>query len=366
MKRMIWVALFTVLIVGITLAQGSLNINMPVAEKSRAIDAFGNTINHSHQRSRGPVIWNNEAVSSWWSGADVGYLNLDWAQLSDSNMLPDEEIDGFQFKYGTNNMDPAGESFAYYYFDQCTGWGNIGIQQAGFGFSGLPNGYGLPTLPPGFGWIWSISVDLAGSGYEFILNDDETFGQAISKQAVSFAGSTGPAIGRPGGYGGNDPFTGTEDAFDIYYPNGVYNGTWYFGGYPTWATWPGQLYGSGIADHMWYYGINAPNNPGQLYATGSFSASSGVHFMFALHGNSSQAFLLFGGNPEYKQGSYWTQLIRDPYTFTPMQSAFIGDFAVYDVFPPSAYDGVPVYFQAITGSGASTYASNGIMGTIYP
>jgi len=366
MKRIAMVALFAVVLVGVVMAQGSLNVNMPAAEKSKAIDPLGNTVQLPRY---GAMIWNNDAISAWWSGVDVGYLNLDWGQLTDANTLPDEEIDGFKFKYGTNNMDPAGESIAYYYFDQCTGWGNLGIQAAGFGFGGLPNGYGLPTLPPGYGWIWSITVDLAGSGYDFLLNDDDNFGQAIAKLTPSLMGGTGATIGLPGGFGGNG-FTGTEDAFDIYYPNGTYNGSWFFGGYPNWATWSGALYSSGVAANMAYYGVGAQGNAGHLYATGSFSASAGSHFMFALNGVGTGGVLVASTQaasqfiPAYNA----TKLVGNfaPGFPNPMSPAFIGDYEYYDLTPPAQYVGVTAYFQAAILAGANTYASNGVSGTIAP
>jgi len=366
MKKVALVALFAVTLMGVVFAQGALNVNMPAAEKAKAINPQGVTID---QPRYGAVIWNNDAVSAWWSGVDVGYLNLDWGQLTDANTLPDEEIDGFKFKYGTNNMDPAGESIAVYYFDAATGWGNLGLQQAGFGFGGLPNGSALPTLPPGYGWIWSITVDLAGSGYDFILNDDNNFGVALSKLTPSLQGGTGMVIGLPGGFGGNG-FTGTEDAFDVYYPNGTYNGTWYFGGYPNWATWSGQLMGSGVAANMAYYGIGAQGNNGHLYASGSFSASAGSHFMFALHGAPSAGVIVAstGASSQFIPSYGCTKLVGNfaPGFPSPMSMAFIGDFSTYDITPPGSYVGVTAYFQAAILAGSNTYASNGVSGTIAP
>jgi len=201
-------------------------------------------------------------------------------------------------------MDSAGESMAVYYFDAATGWGNKGVQQAGFGF-------------------------------------------------------------------GDNGFTGTEDAFDIYYPNGTYNGTWYFGGYPNWATWSGQIMGSGVAAHMSYYGIGAQSNHGHLYTSGSFSASgAGAHFMFALHGQSASGELAASLTPssQYIPSMGITRLVGPiaPGFPTPMSYAFIGDFSTYDITPPAQYVGVTAYFQAVIRAGSNNYASNGIVGTIAP
>ena len=77
--------------------------------------------------------------------------------------LCDEVIDGFTFTYATNNMDPAGEDFTTYFFDSYAGWGQIGVQEAGFLFTGLLNAYTYGSLPPGQAWIVSVDVDLESS-----------------------------------------------------------------------------------------------------------------------------------------------------------------------------------------------------------
>ena len=91
----------------------------------------------------GSSIWDNTGFSAWWSGNDTAYINLDWGRLPPAGSgLDDLVIDGFTFSYGTNNWDPTGESYTVYFFDSCTGWGNLGVEEAGFLFMDLPNGYG--------------------------------------------------------------------------------------------------------------------------------------------------------------------------------------------------------------------------------
>ncbi len=129
------IALCMVVFTGLAYGQGLLETEKIAGSKSRQI-ALGDG-----QARYGSAIWDNTSTYwAWWSGADTGYINLDWATLSPSGGLTDELVDGFTFSYGSNNMDPAGESFAVYYFDSCTGWGNLGVLEAGFLFTGLPAG----------------------------------------------------------------------------------------------------------------------------------------------------------------------------------------------------------------------------------
>jgi len=132
----------------------------------------------SRTGKQGSMLWNNMAESGWSNFPLTGYLNLDWGELQPTATgLPDEVIDGFTFSYGTNNMDPAGEDIAIHYFDSCTGWGNKGVEEAVFLFTGLPNASTFGTLSPGWGWTVQMTVDLEDSGYEFLLSD--RFGQGF-------------------------------------------------------------------------------------------------------------------------------------------------------------------------------------------
>ena len=119
MKKVAIVALFVVALAGISFAKG-LSTEKVAGVKSKAIDVYGNST--AWPRAGAPdfggSIYNNNAITAWWSGQDIGYICLDWGKLTDQgNNLADEVVDGFNFKYGTNNMDPAGETYAVYYFD---------------------------------------------------------------------------------------------------------------------------------------------------------------------------------------------------------------------------------------------------------
>jgi len=301
----------------------------------------------------GPSLWNNMAKRAWWSGPRTGYINLDWGKLPEpTSGLPDHVIDGFTFTYGTNNWDPAGESFAISFFDSCTGWGNLGIQEAGFLFSGLPNSYGGPSgLPPGYGWVWSISVDLEGTGYEFLLNED--FGMGHCRTATPLMGGSGPCAGYAPGTSGNGP-TGTENAFDIYFPNLTYNGSWYFGSYPTWATWTAELFGTEGWGDMTFYGVEAPGNDAKLYATGAFAAGGSLRFLLRKNGLDLDGHLLASHSyaNNYIGGVYdVTRLVGDLIPCFPktMTDDLVGDFCVLDGIVPLHYAGGAVYIQGILG-----------------
>lgn len=301
----------------------------------------------------GNAIWDNlsQGWSAWWSGATDDYINLDWGTKTTSSGLPDHVVDGFTLSYGTNNMDPYGDDFSIYYFDSCTGWGNLGQQEAGFAFSSLPNGYGLPTFPPGFGWIWTATVDLEGSGYEFLLN--ENFGIGMSRDAAPTMGSNGMAMVNRG-------FNGTQNHFDIYYPNGTYNGTWWFGTH-FWASWGHELFGSEGEADMTFYGEWSQGNDAHLYAIGDFSTTGALQFIVRKNQLPYKGHMLLSSSAmsQYVGGSYdVTRLVGNlqqgsPHT-QPMEDDSIGDFAKREYHIPSSYRHITYFFQAILSDPPAT------------
>jgi hypothetical protein len=356
---------------GLALAQDQVTANDKIAGvRSMTVDVNGNQINGSRAAN---LIWNNMAITAWF-GVGEGDIYLDWGELQPRGLgggLVDHVIDGFTFTYASNNMDPAGESFDIYYFDDCDGWGNIGVQEAGFAFDGLPNGYGLASLPPGYAWIFTINVDLEGSGDEFLLND--TFGQGYSLAANPTMGSTGIVLGDAPGNGGNGP-TGTDNLFDWYDSTFNYLGTYYFGPYPPiWATWPGELYGDqDPATNMMYY-TGTPANHMGLYTIGDFSVGNTVRFLMKRNGQAGSMRMGVCLTPVNWYNSVYdaTRLIGLPLVansticFLPTT----GDFGYYDgVVPPEAA-GIDVYFQSVVylytdmGGLIEAHPSNGIKGS---
>jgi len=289
----------------------------------------------------GICIWDNYSISSWWSGVDTGYINLDWGKLPvPSSGLSDHVIDGFTFAYGTNNRDPAGDAFAVYYYDSCTGWGNLGVHEAAFFFQGLPNGYGFPTLPPGYGWIWSVTYDIEGTGYEFFLGRE--LGNGMIRLQTATMGSNGLAMGT------RIPNTGTENAFEVYYPSGKYNGTWW--GHNWWATWPAELFGSEGEADMTLYGVGAQGNGTGLYAAGNYSGSGSLLFLLRENETGLDGYLAasFQESNQYLQNLDITRLVGNFAAGYPrsMQRT-LGDFYVLRGTVPPQFSTCTVYFQGM-------------------
>jgi len=297
----------------------------------------------------GPSLWNNTGLSAFWPSPTTGYLCLDWGKLpAPVSGLEDHVIDGFTFFYGTNNCNLEPNLLAditITFFDDCTGWGNKGIQESAFTFTGLPTVYSSPQL----GWIFSVTTDLEGSGYEFLSNGD--FGIGFTRLSTPQITGYGPAVGLPPNVLYNGP-TGTEDAFDDYRPNGTLNGTWNFGGYPFWATWPAALFGTEGAANMTFYGVGASGNDAALYATGAFAAGDTVHFMLRKNRLPLGGYLLASRNAgnHYFSGPYdITKLVGSLAPGFPlvMNDSPLGDYCVLDVPVPVHYGGAAVYFQGL-------------------
>jgi len=330
--------------------------------------AAGKTPAPGDDERLGDMLWNNMAVAAGLPLVGNGYIYLDWGKLQPTaSGLPDEVIDGFTFMYSTNSVDPEGESLVVHYYDSCTGWSNLGIHEAAFAFSGLPNCLGLPSMPPGWVWVMSINVDLEDSGYEFILNGKIGQGHVFPEQPAS--GRTGLALGQAPNRCGNGP-TGTQHAFDVYYPNLTYNGTWWAcSGMDHWCTWPGALYGpGGAAQGMTYYGVSAAGNDASLYATGAWIAGSGVRFLLRRNQSPLAAWLCVShdGINRYLPSYDITRLIAGPAGCAPfpMAGSLSGDFASLAAAVPPAAASMTIYFQAALGDAPLLQppldASNGV------
>jgi hypothetical protein len=356
-------------LVGISYAQGLTTERVAgVIEMSE--DALGNPMPSSRL---GSIIYKNDAISAWWSGSNPGYLYMDWGVLAPQGTdgLDDEVVDGFLYTYGTNNMDPNGEDFTYYFFDSTTGYANQGVLEATFIRTGLPNGYGRPPLAPGYGWTYSMTSNLEGQGYEFLLRSKDLFiGWGQQQVSTPLMGSTGFAIGQPSNFGANWT-TGTVNESSVFDPSNVYLGTvsFSFGGptSPVWATWPGRLYGAqDPAQNMTYYGQNSQGNTAMFYTTGDWLLNNDVNFFLRKNGNTLPGWVLASlqVQSQYLPTLGVTRLVGTFVGPTPMlMNAGSGDFDVltYTVQPVSA--GQTIYIQgAITALNpiAPADAANGV------
>ena len=195
-----------------------------------------------------------------------------------------------------------------------------------------------------------MTVDLEGSGYEFLLGD--RFGQGLVRESTPATGSTGLIIGAPGNKKGNG-FTGTEDVFDTYYPNGAYENSWWFGGYPAypWATFPGALCGArDPAGSTAYFGIGAGGNDASLYTCGDWSVGSSVDFLLRKNQMAFPGWLSVSLKPGlvyYPPPFDVTLLVKWPFLVSPvpMIPDHIGDFDRLSVSVGPGIAGHSIYFQ---------------------
>jgi hypothetical protein len=300
----------------------------------------------------GGLIWANFPTTGWYS-ATPGFPYLDWAVLNPPPTgLPDEVIDGFTFTYATNNQDPAGEDIFLYFTDSCTGWGNYGVQESAFAFKGLPNAATFGTLPAGQAWTVTLTTDLEGTGYEFLLGSD--YGQIMSFMSTPATGATGFVLGSPGG--------GSENV--IWGPGGPL----YFPA-PGWGTFARELFGQQApAANTTYGGFNARGNDASLYTIGNWTAGSSVDFVLRKNGMPLPGWLLASLNTVAKyfpQPLDVTLFLQQPVAATiPMWPDAFGDFDRHTMLVSPSLAGLRIYFQgAITAFGpiVPVDLSNGVM-----
>jgi hypothetical protein len=356
MKKVALVALFALLLVGVVYAQGTLNL-----QKVDGYKTYGS------QARYGSYIWNNMANDGWFTGFTYNYLFMDWGSLPDANNgLPDEVADGFQFVYATGGNQPGGVTWIVYYFDEATGFGDVNwLQEAGFIFTGLPDAAGLPA---GY-WGWTVTVDLAGGGYEFLVADrtstlvESGLGVAQVNLYVNPLTVTGGTLTLPPFIGGNGD-TGTTDAFDIFYPTGGYKGAYFFGG------WPLNPYGS---FQNGLFGASDPalgtksignglltGNEASIYATGSWALNGVVDITLrmnkltqaaALAANTAFTYPLF-----YLPGLDVTVVPTYPFLAAPpMTYIYTGDFT--KKYFPSIGGGIATLTLFLQGGISNFFAS---------
>ncbi len=310
------------LLVGSAICQ-DLRLLPVTGESHLTIDASGRR--SDTRLSHGSSIWNNLAYSGWYSRMTSGYIWLDWGELADQgNGLPDEVIDGFTFAYATEyNPDIT---WAVYFFDSCSGWGDPStVPEAGFVFTGLPSGN--PWWPI---WGWTVTVDLTGSGREFLLGGQIGIGQSMITPGII----CGAMIGYPPDVAGNGP-TGTEDAFDILYPSGAHCGTYWFGGYPAapYASFIFELFGaSDPATGTAYSDIGLQGNDAALYTLGEWADGETVRFLLRKNGMAQDGWIAANWirywQPWHLPGLDITLVPRIPFPVVlPMTPDPVGDFA---------------------------------------
>lgn len=178
------------------------------------------------QERLGHVIWR----STDWSGISYGVGSCERPDESEDMMFDwgdvfvASEISGFGIGYATDASEgPNAVELVVRFYDNSNGFGmNEFPAVAGFELR-------LPGKPASFAYefvAWQITVDLEGSGREFMLGDTDLDGDGFPDFGYSYhAGdpgdstASGPLISEP-----NDPLSGpgAEDVFDLYLrdPNG--------------------------------------------------------------------------------------------------------------------------------------------------
>jgi|GEM_PF-925359 len=314
----------------------------------------------------GNLVFDNHASAhTYWNMGyeNLHYIALDWGKMQPSATgLSSEIIDGFEFRFSTNDHGTAGIMMDIHFYDGCTGWGNLGFVQAVFPFTGLPN---AAHLPPGVNKNWVITSDLEGTGYEFLLGSEIGWAH-VYHNGMGIGGdpATGPVIGKKPFAGGNGD-TGTDNAFDIYYPNGNWSNTYWFGGSP-WATWPLRLWG-GEEYNTTYYGQGSQGNFSELYVAGGWYGSNTLTFLMR-NPSHLQSYIL----PSLKQNNVYVPshditrlvgLILGGPVMRPMSPDPVGQFDRGYVTLPATVPQIAVYFQGAAftiGSVPPIDMSNGI------
>lgn len=177
----------------------------------------------------------------------IGMEGLDWGDTAS-----DTFVDGFEFAYAGDKgmgLDPNGEgvpglNMEIYFYENENGFGDSdGAAVAGFSIVDLPGVSGNYAYE---GWI--VTIDLAGSGYEFTLSGVDEDGDGLQDFGYSYScdqqqqggpGIMGPILAAP------NAGEGQEDVFDLYTePNkSGYINSYFFGGFP-FAGFDMVLYGS--------------------------------------------------------------------------------------------------------------------------
>ena len=382
MKRVALVALFAFLMASFLCAQNMDQLcNKPILEKKASVAVDG-TIIPDTQRFGTTVLKSTKAhLTPWWSASS------DWSQTAvvdwgfiwavDTNGLADEAIDGFQFKYVTNNITTAGMTWGLLFWDQATGWNDtLKVQEWGVLFSGFPSHATSPATWFATGWTFTFDLavnDLSGmflmdKGDENTkINDGVEFGfWNLTTNVVSPNPPVTPLWGftlakpdsGPSGIIAPDAnFAQSDDGYCRYDSSFNYLGTFWFGGYTVGgipaanAYW--ELYAGGPAANTIYGPVGGlKGNDSSLYTAGNWATGGNAHFMMKLNQMTQVPYLCatLKTNVFYYGGAVdLTRIFPIPIPWRKgMTADSIGDFATYDWTNMGAFVGTKtIYFQGL-------------------
>jgi hypothetical protein len=233
----------------------------------------------------------------WWSASNDWSVTgvVDWGYIwkVDTNNLPDEAIDGFLFNYVSNEVSTDGMTWAFFFWDQATGWvDTMKVQQYGAVFSGMPNHAFSPQTWFAMGWTFTFDLAAGNRSLEFLMdkgdkntriNDGVEFGffnmssdwVSPNPPVLPYWGFT---LAKPDGTMSDSNFAQNPSVFSRYSWNGgnmSYLGSFWFGGYCPAANATWALYAGSLATNSKYSGIGQlPGNEAGLYTTGDWAPAT--------------------------------------------------------------------------------------------
>ena len=198
-------------------------------------------------RSGPDVIWNNNALSNYYSVPGALQEWVDEGALADRGIDNNEQCNGFDFTYCSYEPDATSNSGSgtYNFYDEttyCGGPTNYPTADCSYGIAGLPLGDANGNTQ-----CWIVGVDLTG-GYECNLSTDDANGKLFANSMTWDQGSTGPWLAS-GGYGNLDAFVWYDTT------TGANVGCYWFGGIPFAGFACGM---AGTADDTQAYYSSAP------------------------------------------------------------------------------------------------------------
>ena len=130
-------------------------------------------------RSGPDVIWNNNALSNYYSVPGALQEWVDEGALADRGVDNNEQCNGFDFTYCSGTADATGNSGSgtYNFYDEttyCGGPVNYPTADCSYGIAGLPLGDANGNTQ-----CWIVGVDLTG-GYECNLSTDDANGKLLN------------------------------------------------------------------------------------------------------------------------------------------------------------------------------------------
>jgi hypothetical protein len=159
----------------------------------------------------GVVVYDNTGVSGSFFPSGPGFINMDWGTLA---AAPNSKATDIQIGYATSSAVPVDIRVRVH--EGANGFANFGTVVSDILITGLPGS----SLPPGIE-AFVFDIDLVANALTFNIADGD-----MGYSYETFDADTGALLAGP-------PFeAGVVDAFDQYFSDETYFGTFNFGGFP--------------------------------------------------------------------------------------------------------------------------------------